>query len=354
MSFLDKRLEVSVDVYKKTTTDMILSTTLPVFSGVLVNSNTNGYQQIQPPVTNAGEMSNKGIDVSITSYNIQKKDFTWKTTLVFSHYKNLLVKLNTVGALLPGEAQGYSGAGVVSVTQPGRAVGTFYGYVTNGLFRSMADLNNGTDWGIAVGPTGIYLGDVRYKDISGPAGKPDGKIGSEDVTFIGDPNPKFTFGVTNSFQFKRLDFSFFLQGVYGNKIFNWTRTYTEAMNNVYTNQLNTVMNRYTPNNVNATMPRYNQWSNNNIRVSDRYIEDGSYLRVQNIAIGYNLPVRWASKAKMTNARIYVSSQNVYTFTGYSGYDPEIGSYNKNVLTQNVDNGHYPNPRTITVGANIEF
>lgn len=353
-TLINKRVEVSVDVYKKTTTDMILATTLPRFSGVLFNSQANGYNNIQPPVTNAGEMTNNGIDIGITTYNIQKKNFTWKTNLVFSHYKNLLVRLNAPGAILIGDAQDFTAASVVNVTQAGGAVGTFYGYVTDGLFRSEAELNNGTDWGLPVGITNIWLGDVRYKDISGPNGKPDGKIGSEDVTFIGDPNPKFTYGFTNTVQYKGFDLSVFLQGVYGSQIFNWTRMYTESLTNAYLNQSTDVLNRYTANNPNGNIPRYNQWNNNNLRNSDRFIEDGSYLRLQNVALGYNVPVRWAGKAKMTSARIYVSGQNLYTFTNYSGYDPEIGSFNKNVLSQNVDNGHYPNPRTITVGANIEF
>jgi TonB-linked SusC/RagA family outer membrane protein len=353
-TLLNRRLELSVDVYQKTTTDMILAVNLPVFSGVLVNSNAYGWNNVQPPVANAGEISNKGIDISLTSYNIQKKDLSWRTSVVFSRYKNKLVSLNSPSAVLPGEAQDFTAASVVSLTQAGRAVGTFYGYVTDGLFRNMSELNNGTDWGLPVGVTNIWLGDVRYRDIAGPGGKPDGKIDSYDVTFIGDPNPDFTYGITNAVQFKSFDLSVFLQGVYGNDIFNWTRKYTESMTNAYLNQSEEVMNRFTPSNTGANLPRYNQWNNNNLRNSDRFIEDGSYLRIQNVSLGYNVPAKWASKAKMTAARIYVSGQNLHTFTKYSGYDPEIGAFNKNVLTQNVDNGHYPNPRTITVGANIEF
>jgi TonB-dependent starch-binding outer membrane protein SusC len=356
ISFLNKRIELSVDVYKKVTTNMILSTTLPVFAGLDPNPPNNAYKEIEPPVTNAGEMSNKGIDIGLTTYNIQNSNFTWKTNIVFSHYKNLLVRLNAPGAIIRGASQDFTGnAAVVNITQAGRAVGSFYGYVTDGLFRSLAELQAA---GIVVNPLnaaqGIYLGDIRYKDISGPNGKPDGIIGNEDVTFIGDPNPKFTYGITNTVSYRGFDASVFLQGVYGSQIFNWTRKYTESLTSVYQNQSTDVLNRYTAANPNATIPRYNQWNNNNTRNSDRYIESGSYLRIQNISVGYNLPARWISKAKMTSARLYVSAQNIYTFTDYSGYDPEIGSFNKNVLSQNVDNGHYPNPRTITVGANIEF
>lgn len=355
LTFIKKRIELSVDVYKKRTTNMILSTIPAIFVGLDPNPPANAYKEIEPAVTNAGEMTNTGVDINLTTYNIQRNNFTWKTSVIFSRYKNMLERLNSPSALLRGADQDFTGsASVVNITVPGRAVGTFYGYVTDGLFRDMSELNNGTNWGLAVGPQGIYLGDVRYKDISGPNGKPDGKIGSEDVTFIGDPNPSFTYGITNSFTYKGFDFSFFLQGVQGSKIYNWTRKYTESLSSVYQNQSTDVINRYTASNTSASIPRYNQWNNNNTRNSDRYIEDGSYLRIQNISIGYNFPTQWVSRLKMNSARLYLSAQNVYTFTKYSGYDPEIGAFNRSVLSQNVDNGHYPNPRTLTVGANIEF
>jgi hypothetical protein len=114
------------------------------------------------------------------------------------------------------------------------------------------------------------------------------------------------------------------------------------------------MDRYTSTNPNGSLPRYNQYSQNNLIISDRYIEDGSYLRIQNVSLGYNFPVKWVSHVKMTSCRIYVSGQNLYTFTKYSGYDPELGAYNNNVILQNIDYGHYPNPRSLTVGANIVF
>ncbi len=351
-SLFNRRIDVSVDIYKKVTTNMILPSSLPIFAGLDPTPPSNGYQDIEPPVTNAGKMTNTGIDVSITSHNIQGKNFTWNTSLIFSHYKNLLNSLNSATAVFLGNPNDFTGSpSIVNLTQAGRAVGSFYGYVTDGLYRTQADLDKAVlPVGLSVGPTGIYLGDIRYKDLNG-----DGKIGSEDVTFIGDPNPDFSYGLTNTFSYKGVDLSIFVQGVQGDQIFNWTRKYTEALNSPYTNQLATVLDRYTASNTDATLPRFvNNYNNNNTRNSDRYVEDGSYLRIQNISLGYNLPKNIIGKAKLANARVYVSAQNVYTFTNYSGYDPEIGSYNKSVLSQNVDNGHYPNPRTITVGANIEF
>jgi hypothetical protein len=116
----------------------------------------------------------------------------------------------------------------------------------------------------------------------------------------------------------------------------------------------TVMDRYTSTNTNGVLPRYNPYNANNLRISDRFIEDGSYLRIQNISFGYNLPKNLISKAKLTNAKFYISVQNMYTFTKYKGYDPELGSFNNSVTNMNIDYGHYPNPRTFTVGGNFEF
>ena len=114
------------------------------------------------------------------------------------------------------------------------------------------------------------------------------------------------------------------------------------------------MNRYTAKNPNGSLPRYNQYNNNNLKISDRYIEDGSYLRIQNVSLGYNLPINVIKKAKIASCRIYVAGQNLHTFTKYKGYDPELGAFNGSVLTRNIDYGHYPNPRSLTVGANVVF
>jgi TonB-linked SusC/RagA family outer membrane protein len=348
-SFLKGRIELSVDVYKKITTDMILATKLPVFAGLDPNPPNNGYQDIEPPTTNAGQMTNKGYDISLTTFNIDKKDLTWKTNIVYSHYKNQLDKLNSESATIVGRSQDFNPA-ILTVTQKGNPVGGFYGFVTDGLYRTAADLAAGPlIAGSAVSNTGTSLGDIRYKDLNG-----DGIIDDKDQTYIGDPNPKFTFGVTNTVTFKGFDLSVFVAGSYGSKIYNYSRMQTEANYNVYQNQLNTVMDRYTSTNTSGSLPRYNPYNSNNLRISDRYIENGSYLRIQNISLGYNLPKSIISKARLANAKVYISVQNLYTFTKYKGYDPELGAFNNNVTNMNIDYGHYPNPRTITVGGNFEF
>lgn len=340
---LNRKIDITVDVYKKVTKDMLLFSSAPRFTGVGSN-----WNDVLAPIVNTGQMTNTGIDLGVTSYNISKKNFSWKTNFVFSHYKNNLDQLVNESTAIDGLIV-YSTV-LVTHTVQGHPVGSFYGLVTNGLFRTQDDLANSmTQFGLPVSQNGTWLGDVRFKDING-----DKKIDDKDVTFIGSPHPKFTYGLTNTFQFKGFDASIFIQGSYGAKIFNWLRRNLEGLENIYTNQLATVTNRYTAANTNGNLPRFTSSNKNNTAVSDRWIEDGSYLRIQNISIGYSLPIRIIKKAYLNNVRVYISGQNLYTFTNYSGYDPEIGAFNKGITLMNVDNGHYPNPRSLTIGANIEF
>lgn len=344
LTLFNRKIDLSVDVYKKVTSKMLLPTQLGAFSGL-----GQDYQDIKTPITNDGQMTNKGIDISITTYNIQKKNLSWKTNIVFSHYKNRLDFLNTPDAIIKGEFNEYGTLNLVSLSRQGLPMGSFYGYVTDGIFRDMRELNDGTNWGLPVGPGQQWLGDIRYRDLNG-----DRIIDDKDVTEIGNPNPKFTYGMTNTVNFMNFDLSVFVTGSYGAKIFNYARRQTEAMNTPYNNQLESVLDRYTASNPNGSLPRYNQWHNNNLRISDRYVEDGSYFRIQNISIGYNLPQSIVGKAKITTARLYASIQNLKTFTKYSGYDPELGAFNNSVRFMNIDNGNYPNPTTFTIGANIDF
>jgi TonB-dependent starch-binding outer membrane protein SusC len=341
---LNKHLEITVDVYQKVSTQMLLPTQLPAYSGLGSN-----YNDIRTPTVNGGQMTNKGIDISMTSYNVISKPLNWKTTLIFSKYKNTLDFLNAPTATLRGDFDEYGDKPLVSLSKQGLPVGSFYGYVTDGIFKSAKELNNGTEWGLDIKPDGQWLGDIRFKDLNG-----DGKIDEKDVTEIGNPNPKFTMGLTNNISYKGFDLSVFLYASYGAKIFNYSRRQTEALSNQFNNQLTTAMDRYTDINTNTNIPRYNQWHQNNIRISDRYVEDGSYLRLQNVSLSYNLPKRFINKIKVSNAKFYLLGQNLLTITNYSGYDPELGAINSSVTLMNVDNGHYPVPRSFTIGANIEF
>jgi TonB-dependent starch-binding outer membrane protein SusC len=340
-------VDLTVDVYQKVSTDMLIKAKLPVYSGL---NSGNDWDPLQPPVTNAGKMTNTGVDISVSTNNIRKTDFTWRTTAIFTHYKNVL---NDNGGVPNSAYREYGNAIQVTNSPSGESVGSFYGLMTDGLFRSQEELNAfgyaNSNNQLAVAPTGIWLGDIRFKDINN-----DGIINTADLTNIGSPIPKFTYGMTNTFTYKNLDFSIFITGSQGAKILNYTRRLTEGLYNAYLNQSTDVLDRYTPDNTNASIPRYNQWNDNNRRMSNRYVEDGSYLRIQNITLAYNLPAAIISRIKLSSARVYISGQNVWTFTKYTGYDPEIGAFNGNVFNMNIDDGHYPNPRTFTIGGNFVF
>ncbi len=336
-------IDFNVDLYKKTTSDMLLFLTGPRLIGV-----GDQWDDLKAPVGNVGQMTNTGVDVSLTSNNIRKANFTWKTNVIFSQFKNRLDNMAASTSGLTGKV--YYDNYTITYTQPGYAVGSFFGLKTDGLFRTQDDLDKSLpQFGYGVDQTHTWLGDVRFKDINN-----DKKIDAGDITFIGSPLPKFTYGFTNTFQYKDFDFSVFLQGSYGAKIFNFLRWQTEKMDNAYYNQTKAVMNRYTETNTGGSLPRFTNTNVNNVYMSDRYVEDGSYLRIQNITFGYKLPKNLISKAKITSLRFYVAVQNLKTFTQYSGYDPEIGAFNNSIKLMNVDMGHYPNPRSVTAGINVEF
>jgi hypothetical protein len=308
---------------------------------------------ISSPYVNLGQMQNKGIDLTITSRNVVKPDFKWTTTLIFSKYKNTVKELSENFTEIITNV--YTGFLNVPVTRTvvGQPIGQFYGYKVKGLFQSAEQLAAAPvqfNRPVQNSSAGTWLGDVQYEDVNG-----DGVIDERDRTIIGNPNPKFTFGFTNTFSYKSFDVSLFLQGSYGAKILNLTRRTVGGLSNLYNNQFASVGNYWTPTNTNTDIPAPKSGSDNpNLFISDRFIEDGSYARIQNLNIGYNLPASLISKVKLNRLKAYVSVQNLYTFTRYSGYDPEVGAFNQNSLQMNVENGRYPLARTYTFGINAEF
>ncbi|MBK7172090.1 MAG: TonB-dependent receptor [Bacteroidales bacterium] len=354
MSFLKERIDLTVELYKKTTSNMLLFTTGPTFLGI-----GSAWNDLKAPIGNVGKMTNKGVDLSLTTQNFIKGDFNWSTTLIFSKYKNTLDKLLNESSSLTGSVY-YTGYNI-TYTAPGHPVGSFYGLVSDGIIRTQDELDASLpQFGYSKDETHTWLGDVRYKDINGKdengklTGEADGIIDEADMTYIGSPIPDFTFGFTNTLSYKNFDMSIFIQGSQGAEIFNFLKWQLEKMDNTTNNQLASVLDRYTATNTDGNLPRFTTTNSNNSYMSDRYIEDGSYVRIQNLTIGYRLPVNIIRHVKMTNLRVYASAQNLYTFTKYTGYDPEIGSYDNGILLMNVDQGHYPNPRTFTFGVNVEF
>ncbi|WP_298141141.1 TonB-dependent receptor [Flavobacterium sp.] len=348
-TLLDSRLSFNIDLYKKVSEGFLFQVPLPLY----LTGGGGQYGGISAPFSNLGEMENRGYDITVGYATKGGKNFSWNSSLVFSHYKNELTSLVSGLSLITEiNTNGYLPVSATN-TVVGNPIGLFYGYQTEGIFNSIDDLNAaplqfGQTVGTASGQT--YLGDYRYKDVNN-----DGVVDTNDRTFIGNPHPDFTFGFTNNFKYKNFDLSIFLQGSYGNDILNLTRRSGTANSILGQNLFVESANYWTPTNTNTDIPRpINLENNTNYNISDRYVEDGSYLRVQNLTFGYNLPQDLVSVIKMSRVRLYASVQNLYTFTKYSGYDPEIGSFNQSPLLSGIDNGRYPSPRTFSFGVNVEF
>ncbi len=367
-SVLDKRLSLTVDLYQKETKDLLMQVSVPSYLGVGPNDGLN----IGAPVVNIGATMNRGIDIALNGYPILNNNFSWSSNLVLSMNKNNVTALNNDAQVITGGVKTWFGAHFTnsSLIQVGQPMGVFYGYVTDGYFQNEEDvLSSAVQVEDAANPgqnlfninTGTYVGDVKFKDIHA-----DGKIDDKDQTIIGDPNPDFTFGWQNTFTYKSFDLNIGINGVYGGDILNIARFRVESLNNAYDNfSANAVNmariayddggNPYLANPETAITPRIalNDININN-RMSDRWLEDGSYLRIQNITLGYTLDSKYAQKVGLEKLKVYVTCQNVYTFTNYSGYDPEIGAFNQSAIMQNYDMGRYPTPRMFILGLNIGF
>ncbi|KAA6300681.1 MAG: TonB-dependent receptor SusC [Candidatus Ordinivivax streblomastigis] len=375
LGLFNGRVDLTVDVYYKTTKDLLLQ---PSISPVLGGSD---WADIQTPYMNMGKVDNKGIDIALNTHNIAGKDFNWHSNLVFSLNRNKVKGLDDLGTPYYAALDWYAAFQTVSMIKVGQPIGVFYGYKTDGIYKDAEDLRNSPLPASGGKPidihrtTGAWVGDIKFKDLSGPNGAPDGVIDEYDQTIIGDPNPDFTFGFTNTFSYKNWELGVGLTGSYGADILNYVRVKTEGLMSQWDNQAVATMNRVqlgyndgnntnvsNPDNVHITNSGYNpampRWSGNdmngNNRMSDRWMEDGSYLRIQNLSLAYHLPQNWLKKINVASCKVYVNAQNVYTFTNYSGLDPEIGSYNQQAGLSNVDMGRYPSPRVFTFGTNITF
>ena len=345
-----KQWDVTVDLYNKVSNKFLFSATLPAFAGTGIPN--SGTLAMAAPYVNYGEMQNKGYDISVAYHTDKNSKINWKSTLIFSQYRNTVKALNSQTSSLI-QTLSVNGNPPITRTMVGQPVGLFYGYEMAGIFQTVDQLYaSPIKSGIERNPkNGTYLGDIQFKDND-----KSGTISGEDRAFIGNPNPKFTFGFTNNLNYKDFDLSIFLTGSYGNDIFNYTRVWGEAMTATAGNQMASVKDRWTFENTNTSMPRYaNGDPNDNSGISNRFIEDGSYLRIQNITLGYNFTNLLQRRLKgVSRLRAYLTVQNLYTFTNYSGYDPEVGPVNGNVFLSGIDLGRYPVPRTFTGGINLEF
>jgi TonB-linked SusC/RagA family outer membrane protein len=358
-SLLNNRIDASFDIYDKTSNHFLFQQPLPAILGGGTAEFSNAAI-VQPPWVNAGEIQNKGFEFSITSHNISHRNFTWTTNLNFSHYTNKVLSLNGFPALPGNVSTGFGPTIPATYTQVGGPIGEFFGYKTAGIIKTQAQLN-----ALAVNPqnvagapevissdrtlaNAVYLGDILY---AGNNGK-----GAPNTEYpLGNPNPNFTYGITNNFTYKNFDLSIFFTGSEGGKILNAVDYQIQGEYGLYQNQLASTANFWTPSNPNSNIPTPRAaFGNNNLVMSDRFLQTASYLRLQNARLGYNLPSQWASKAYLHHLKVFVSAQNVFVITKYGGLDPEVGSLNQNPLLQNIDYGRYPTPRIVTFGLNAEF
>ncbi|MFB6456913.1 SusC/RagA family TonB-linked outer membrane protein [Chitinophaga sp. Hz27] len=354
------RINFSVDFYNRKTDGLVLQIPLPLYSGTAIGWSPGS---LDAPYVNVGTVNNKGFDFRISSTNIKRKNFTWKTDVTVSRNINEVLKLNTDGASLNG---------TYSKTIVGRSIGEFYGYVVDGgVFATREDFKthalptkNGQPLPVGAAGGSIWYGDLKFKDING-----DGVIDERDQTFLGSPIPKYQIGFNNTFSYKNFDLNIFFAANIGNKVFNQLRVNGEYPGTSF-GYLRALMGYakltlIDPNgsatdidNIKVTNPDTrivglrNDNTNDNNRNSDKFVESGTFLRCKNISLGYTLPEKLTSMASIKSLRVYFNVSNAFLITNYKGMDPEIGSWDP--LSAGVDNGYYPQPRVFTIGANIKL
>ena len=383
LGFLDGRINLVLDWYKKMSKDMLMMLNLPSIMG----TQGNGSSALAAPWGNFGDIENTGFEIALNTKPIISKNFTWSSDFQISFNKNKLKSLSGSTAL-PGYGQWTD---IVSRSVPGESLYNFYGYEVEGVYQDFDDILNspvntiqknnpivtnadGTkSW--STDPTKYnpknttWVGDLKYKDVNG-----DGIIDENDKTNIGSPLPDFTFGWNNTFTYKNFDLNIFINGSYGNKVGNYMKMKLTHMNSPWSNQLNDVKDRtrLMPTDGNYADGWYNDITNvrttgysstprasindpnDNDAWSSRYIEDGSYIRLKAITLGYTFDQKLIKPIGLTNLRVSVMATNLLTITSYDGYDPEIGASTASNNVFGLDNGRYPSPTSFTFNVNLSF
>ncbi|MBP7359427.1 MAG: TonB-dependent receptor [Prevotella sp.] len=316
------RINLSFDAYIKKTSDMLVKASIPI---------TSGFEDTSTTYTNAGKVTNKGIEITLHTQNL-KGVLGWETLLSYTYNKN---KINDLNSSTPYYINQVNNS-YVTMLAKGYPINVFYGYVTDGIFQNQKEVHDHAS------QIGAEPGDIRFKDLNH-----DGVINDEDRTVIGNPNPSHLFSINNSLTWRGFELSIYLQGVAGNKIFNANKIDLTGMSAAY-NQLTDVLSRWNGEGTSNVIPRavYSDPNGNN-RISDRFVESGSYLRLKTISLSYNFPLQWVKILSVESARLTLSCENVATITGYSGFDPEVG-------INGIDLSSYPVSRTFNIGFNVNF
>jgi TonB-linked SusC/RagA family outer membrane protein len=358
LGFFKQRISLTTELYDNKSKDLLYNTRVPASSGF--------KKQFQ----NIGATSNRGIEFTLNTTNVKTNNFIWNSTLNVAFNKTKVLALSEGENSLITNSYTDKSDYILQVGQP---VGAMYGYVRDGLYQvNDFDYNATTKaytlkTGVVSDNIVVQPGFIKFKDISGPNGTPDGVINDLDRTIIGNANPKYTGGFNNTFSYKGIDLSVFLDFTVGNDIYNAnvlnnSRLNLDNLNTfaIYADRwttINTAGQRITDPteleaiNVGKTNPAFN--GNTTGRLYSDIIEDGSFLRINNISLGYTLPKDWLKKSKISNLRIYFTAYNLYVFTKYSGYDPEVSVLN-NAITRGVDFSAYPRSKSFITGLNISL
>ena len=326
LQFYDGQINFTTDYYIKKTSDMLYASPIPLVAGT------------EPPIQNIATAENKGWEFSLDYRNIEHS----------IHYKfggNISFINSEVTGLGNGGAPVYSGyvqsaTANAAKTDVGHPLASFFGYVTDGIFQTQEEVE-----AAAFQNSGTAPGDIRFKDLNG-----DGIIDLNDQTYIGNPTPDFSYGITGQLEWKGFDLNIFIQGTSGNDIYNNTTRYDFIM----ANRASSALDRWTGPGTSDSEPHVSLSDpNTNARISDRFVEDGSYIRLKSLQLGYNFPDSWLKRIHMEKFRVYVTGQNLLTSTKYTGYDPEIGKIG-GTLELGIDRGFYPQPRTVIGGVSLTF
>jgi TonB-linked SusC/RagA family outer membrane protein len=329
VGLLNDRLGVELDFYNKITDDILVELAVPGYYG-----NGEGARMM----FNAGKALNRGFEYNVL-WRDQVSEFKYNVGVLGSTIHNEVLEIGGNSGVDSTLVGGYLGNGIpVTLSKIGLPIGSFYGYQTNGVFQTQEEIDNYPVYT----QEALRPGDLRFVDVN-----KDGVINQKDRTYLGSPIPKFIFGLSGGFEYKGVDFSINIQGQTGNKIFNGKEVVRPDPYNFEGH----VMDRWTGPGTSDKEPRPT-FGGYNYNISDRFIYDGSFVRIRNVVIGYTLPQDWSQKFYVQNFRIYFKADNLYTFTKFTGYTPEIGSWS--VISAGIDNGIYPVSSVYSFGINLTF
>jgi TonB-linked SusC/RagA family outer membrane protein len=332
LSLLDRKINFVFDVYYKKTKDLLINVPVPLSSG---------YATV---LQNIGGVENKGFEVGLTTENIKTENFAWNSNIVFSLNRNKVTEIgNGVNEFFPVVPNGSLLQQQPVIVKVGLPLGSFWGYKTNGIFQTQEEVNTQPKINSLAN---TKVGDRKYVDTNG-----DGVITALDKGNLGTSQPKFVGSFSNTISYNDFDLNFSFQGAYGGKIFNALNQQLE-ISTLGTNAASTLNDRWTPTNPSNEIPRAS--SSPLGIVSERYVEDASFLRLKLITLGYTLPKSVSKKLGTKSVKIYISAENLITWTKYTGYDPEVSSYEQNNLYPGIDFGSYPNSKTFISGLNVTF